>query len=412
MTKRTTYCLILFILILAACNPGDLEPGSGLTVPTTREPAATATESTNLSNIPIETVNAEFTRDAAASPTPTPWDVPSVTPPLTVPATDGPPPSPTPASPFPGFRYVTEAGIWQVDANGQPELITTRQDVKLSEDGSQALYVEEGDIWLFNFPVTETQNLTESSGRHHCCATWWPERPDTIIFGSWPSADDSGPSSGYLSVVQTDGSGYAVLSEGEANALPAGSPDGQQIAYDRGGSAWIYDYSTGTSTQLNLADYGVENVQRIAGPSWSPDGTRIAWTIAATNPDWRISVMVIDLVSNTAELYHTYENIGRGGWFPGPLWHPNGDWLAFVAEDVNPENFGVWVVNTSTGEEAYIGRGQNPIWSPDGRWLTYSEFGSSDGTEPANWLAQVDSWSHVNLEIPDDGRLLDWVSPG
>lgn len=232
------------------------------------------------------------------------------------------------------------------------------------------------------------------------------------MFGSWPSADDLGPSSGYLSVAQTDGSGYAVLSEGESNALPAGSPDGQQIAYDRGGTAWIYDFETGTSSQLDPAAYGVEDVQRTAGPSWSPDGTRIAWTIAATNPDWRISSMVIDLVSSTAELYHTYENIGRGGWFPGPVWHPDGDWLAFVAEDVNQENFGVWVVNSNTGEEVFIGRGNNPLWSPDGRWLAYSEFGSGNGAEPATWLVEVGSWHHVNLKIPDDGRLLDWVSPG
>jgi hypothetical protein len=27
-------------------------------------------------------------------------------------------------------------------------------------------------------------------------------------------------------------------------------------------------------------------------------------------------------------------------------------------------------------------------------------------------VAAAISWSHVNLEIPDDGRLLDWVSPG
>jgi Tol biopolymer transport system component len=409
MMKRFSFPLLFLVLFLAACTPGETEPAAdGL--PVTRvgvseEAAATTTVLTAL------TQTAAPTSTPYETPTPTPWDVPSSTPPVTIPATEGLPPTMTPVPSFPGFRYQTAEGIWQVNENGQPELLADRMGVVLSPDGSQAVYIEDSHIWLLDNAGGQTSNLTANMNRMHCCLQWPAERPDLLLFGSW-ATEEFGPSSGHLSIMNSDGSGYQVLVDGESGALPAISPDGQQIAYDTSGAAWIYDLNSGTSSRLDPAEYGVENVQRIGGPSWSPDGTRIAWTIAITNPDWRIAVIIFDLVNNTAELYHTYENIGRGGWFPGPAWHPDGEWLAFVAEEVIGENFGVWAINTVNGEEVYVGWGENPIWSPDGRWLAYSGFSTGSGSETPTWLVEVGSWYHLSVQIPDNGRLLDWVSPG
>jgi Tol biopolymer transport system component len=109
--------------------------------------------------------------------------------------------------------------------------------------------------------------------------------------------------------------------------------------------------------------------------------------------------------------FHEYENIGRGGWFPGPSWHPGGEWLAFVAEAADPEQFGVWAINVLSGDELFLGRGVNPIWSPDGDWLAYDRFASPDSGETVPALVAFGSWYPVNLYIPNGGQLLEWVLP-
>ncbi|MFZ0547090.1 MAG: hypothetical protein WAM60_16715 [Candidatus Promineifilaceae bacterium] len=415
MPKRLIYWTPILILFLAACVPGELEPGSD-GVPVTRQ-SSTATAPTMTQDAQLETESASSpptptppqTRDIQ-TPTPTPYV--TLDPSLTTTPFDPPAqtPTPTPVPPLSGFRYETAEGIWSVPADLQPHLITNHTGVTLSPDGTQALYTNQNDIWLLDVATGESRNLTESSGRVHCCPQWWPARPDTIIFGSWPDQNFA-QSTGQLSAVQTDGSNYTVLDENQSNASPAPSPDGRYIAYDRSGQAWIYDWETGESTQFNPADYGLENVLAIAGPSWSPDANRLAWTISENNPDWHIAVAVFDLSAGTAELFHPYQNLGRDGWFPGPAWHPDGDWLAFAAEDVNLDQNGVWVVSTLTGEETFIGQGQNPIWSPDGRWLTYVEYETRDNPLPRTWLVEVGSWYHINLWIPDGGHLLEWVQP-
>jgi hypothetical protein len=398
LMMRVKVLIVFLVLILAACTSGGEGTGSNDALPVTREAAATA------ANGVVTAVQTEPTTPATeAAATPTPWDVPSVEPALTPTAAEGPPP-------LSGLRYMTGDGIWQMDGGGQPVLLTNQSGAVISPDGTQALYIEEEQIWLLDTATGESRNLTAASGRVHCCPQWWPATPGTIIFGSWP-VENVGPSSGYLSAVQTDGSGYVILSEEQSNALPALSPDGRRIAFDQGGSAWIYDFESGTASQLAPAEYGLENVQRIAGPSWSPDGGRLAWTIAATNPDWRISIVVIDLTTNTAQQFHVYENIGRGGWFPGPAWHPGGEWLAFTTEDVDPERRGVWLINTLTGEELFLGPGMNPIWSPDGRWLAYEQYSSPDSSRLLPTLVEFGSWQQSSLPIPDGGQLVEWVLP-
>ncbi len=387
--------LIVITLFIAACTSGNLEPGSD-GIPITREAIATATAENSPTPINQET------------PLPTPASSLTLTPPSTAP--DLQIPTRTPVPPFPGFQFVTADGIWQVNGNWQPEMLTDNTNAVISPDNAQAIYLDAGDIWLLDLANNESRNLTEGLGRIHCCLQWAAVRSNQLLFGSWADID-SGPSSGHLTVMNPNGSEYTVLSENESNALPAFSPDGQQIAYDQAGSAWIYDYGTNTSSQLDPIDYGLENVQRIAGPSWSPDGSRLAWTIAIANPDWQIAIAVFNLQTMNVDLYHTYSNIGRGGWFPGPVWHPDGEWLAFLAEDIDPEKFGIWVVNTITFEEAFLGRGHHPLWSPDGRWLTYREFENNDSAGAKTWLVEVGSWHHINLFIPDDGRLLNWLLP-
>jgi Tol biopolymer transport system component len=317
-------------------------------------------------------------------------------------------PTPTPVAPLPGLVYSNKDGLWWVTA--APVLVTERGNARLSPDGLYAFYLDDDDIWLLELATGVERNLTGDNGRVHCCAQWWPARPGTIIFGSWPADADLGPSTGFLSVVDIDGSDYRVLDEeNQSNGLPSPGPDGQTIAYDRGGTSWLFRWETG-SERLDPIDYGLSNVVRIGGPSWSPDGEQLAWTVAITDPEWRIAVAVFDLASRTAYLLHPYENTGRGGWFSPPAWSPDGRWLAYLVEDINRDNRGVWVVSVDGSEEAFLGPGLNPIWSPDGRFLTFtgiSETGAAGETVP--WLVDPGSWYEIPLNLPPGSMVVDWL---
>lgn len=336
------------------------------------------------------------------APSPTRWTPTPVPPP-------GTRPTPTPVAPLPGLVFSNQEGLWWVTAG--PVLLTIRSDAMLSPDGLHLLYQQDDDIWIQVVATGEERNLTGGIERIHCCAQWWPARPDSIIFGSWPIGADIGPTTGFLSAIKIDGTEYRVLDEEfQSNALPGPGPEGQTIAYDRGGSSWIYRWDVG-SEPLDPAGFGLQNVVRIGGPAWSPDGQKIAWTVAIADPEWRIAVAVFDLPSGTARLLHPYENTGRGGWFPAPAWSPDGQWLAFATEDMVPEARGLWVVAADGSQEQFLGPGWNPVWGPGGRYLAYDALSDSTSGQSTPRLVVSDSWHQIPFALPPGSSIIDWLAP-
>jgi len=301
----------------------------------------------------------------------------------------------------PGFVFGTNTGLWKVGEDGQPRQILNRSDVVLSPDGTQALYTTpDADLWLIDLTTGEERNLTGTPDRMECCPQWWPARPGTIIFGSWPKDTDLGPSTGFLTTVQVDSSGYRVLSESQSNAWPAPAPDGQTIACDQGGTAYLYRWDTGP-VPFDPAAYGLP-VQRIGSPAWSPDGGRLAWVVGGDfGQGWRIGLGVFDLEARTARLLHPFEPRGVGGWPGAAVWSPDGQWLAYAiwpAADPNEE--GICVFRADGEEEHCLGPGGGPIWSPDGRRLAFRR-------DSALWLAEAGTWDL--LRVADDAWPVAWL---
>lgn len=341
-----------------------------------------------------------------------------------------------------GLVYRTTDGLWWVDPDGRPVLFydppdllgpdgrpvfSDQPDFLLSPDArpgageGMILWVQSGegeedtDVWVMDLATGEQRNLTAAAGRIECCPQWWPARPDVILFGSRPSGPYVGPDVGFLTSVRVDGSEYRVLvEESPSIALPGPGPDGRTIAYDREGTAWLYDWESGRHEPFDPQNYGL-SVQRIGSPSWSPDGHSLAWVVGGdfgSGGAWRIGLAVFDLEVDTGRVLHTYEPASIEYWPSGAVWSPDGEWLAYPAyyspavEYVERPVLRLERVDGTGGYEPAPGSGQvwgPPVWSPDSQWLAVSG-------ECAVFLSHVRTTQAQVTGFPRNAVAVAWIA--
>lgn len=219
---------------------------------------------------------------------------------------------------------------------------------------------------------------------------------DVIVFrwdGDHDPADDyidrrrSAETRGSIYAVKADGSGLSLLSPsaGDGRELggdrlaydtaPAVSPDGNRVAY-----ATLRHSEWGGNYDITVA--GIDGSERSelartresqSEPSWSPDGTRIAFvqdgylhTMAADGSDVRSIVPDIPAM-----------------WEP-PSWSPDGSRFAFRAWAWRDAPASLFVVNADgsrltkvaeAGNRAWPAGAWRPVWSPDGRSVAFVTIG-------------------------------------
>ena len=197
----------------------------------------------------------------------------------------------------------------------------------------------------------------------------WAPDGHTIAF-----IERCGPSGTFdLSVIGVDGSGLRrVYATATDDAEIDWSPDGSQVLFisEVSGNREIYLSDAGFTHIMNLTN----NSARDDWPAWSPDGTKIAFSSNMTG-DYEIYTMNTD-GTGLANLTHTPDaddggsNFGAGG----PSWSPDGQRIAFDSTRAG----GDWQVFTMSAAGAGVtqltedGRNREPAWSPDGRLIAFA----------------------------------------
>ena len=164
---------------------------------------------------------------------------------------------------------------------------------------------------------------------------------------------------------------------------PAWSPDDRWIYLDRAAQGpneicgWIYRVRP-DGRSLRRVTRGVHIDSR---PAPAPDGRRIALTNGGCEPGAECCwIGVVDLGGNPTSGLRMPTT--RGAQF-GPSWSPDGARLAFEVSDLDVGTSSIRVVDRDGSHLARITpRGLNaeePAWSPDGEWIAFAAWRKGAG---------------------------------
>jgi YVTN family beta-propeller protein len=199
------------------------------------------------------------------------------------------------------------------------------------------------------------------------------------------------PDGSHRTTVHVDVPGYV--------GVPSWSPDGTRIAFTlqsndnphpEGGNYDIYVANADGSNAVRLTHDRTDR-----SPVWSPDGTKIAYVRESST--LQIWVMNAD-GSDAQQLTHERDAAS-------PSWSPDGSEIAFVAWDGSDAN--IHIMNSDGSNVRRLtddAHEDEPAWSPDGLTIAFSSQGGS--RDPGIYAVAPDGTGVVELlSDPDPANL-------
>lgn len=235
--------------------------------------------------------------------------------------------------------------------------------------------------------ATDVPSQAQRTGASQTLTTVAASTTERIVF-------ESNRDSNYeIYVMNADGTGETRLTNNSASdSDPTWSPDGTKIAFlsDRyrtlPGATEIYIMNADGSGQTRLTTDETPHLFL----AWSPDGTRIAFTSSrAGNGD--IYVINVNDKSETRLTEHT-------AFDREPTWSPDGTRIAFVSQRGFDGTSAIYVMNADGTAEVRLTApnysDREPAWSPDGHYIAFT---STRGANDDIYLMNADGTGPVNL---------------
>ena len=270
-----------------------------------------------------------------------------------------------------------------------------------------------GEIYVINADGTGLRNLTNTPagigpGHESETAPQWSPDGSTIAFMKTVSLEPDGDETDTdVYTMRADGSGLTPLTTSHQEAATGGlswSPDGSRIAFtsERESSAQIWVMGSDGSGQTRITSTGTS-----FAPEWSPDGQRIAflnqqaaspeiWTV---NPDG----------SNPSQLTNE-----PGDHKADVRWSPDGRKLVYTfAYTPAGTQLGsdIWTMNADGSGKRNVtdSRSDNtsPVWSPDGSQIAFV-FGFGTGPNAEIRVVNADGTGPQTNVSMRQGYRPDW----
>jgi Tol biopolymer transport system component len=254
---------------------------------------------------------------------------------------------------------------------------------------------------------------------------------------------------GRLLLINADGSGQTVLTQGGniRDDKPSFSPDGTKIAFHR-------QILFRTDIFVMNAD-GTNPVAITSGPmppptvevfnlhpTWSPDGTKIAFSSNSSGKD-KLEIWVMNANGSGLVRLTTSVQIGADGFGPifssddNAVWSPDGLQIAFhstrnglgdrelyvmnadgtnqtrLTDNTHEDRYPTWspdsqkiaffgngmrIMNRDGSNVVLVpGGGGSPAWSPDGSRFAFEDLDPSNSFEVAIYVSKIDGTSRVRI---------------
>ena len=177
-----------------------------------------------------------------------------------------------------------------------------------------------------------------------------------------------------------------------------------QIAYEADGE--IYVINADGSGLTNLTN----NALRDINPTWSPDGSRLAFLRfrGGCSGDCYDSLDIYVVNADGGGETRIREGASiSDGWWGRPDWSPDGAQLVFRQAAATPYLGEIYVMNADgSGVVQLTGNGENnsgPTWSPDGSRIAYGRYDPSGSRVDQIHVMNADGSGNVQITNEDSG---------
>jgi Tol biopolymer transport system component len=172
-----------------------------------------------------------------------------------------------------------------------------------------------------------------------------------------------------LHIMDADGASPRTLFDagGKLTVFPSWSPDGKHIVFSMG-AFFDRPRKPGQVAMINADGSGLrmltEGEASSGFPSWAPDGKRIVYRVAGKGEQGLRILSLED--GKVTKLTAEYDNFSA--------WSPRGDLIAFTSfrdgdfeiYTIRPDGSGIRKLTNTRGNDAHL------VWSPDGKWIVFS----------------------------------------
>ena len=308
-------------------------------------------------------------------------------------------PSPLPAPPNGLLAFLRGGDVYLVNPDGSDARVVLHADgvpfrtVTWSPDGRQLAVGSDEAVFVLGPASLGARRVATGQ-----LAAWSPDSRQIAVID--PAAEAADGSNTIRIVRVVDGTAIREIptpAQSNVQVPLAWSPDGRWLAGQGGLRLVRFDVQTGLMAEIAA----VETRYPSAGPAWSPDGRRIAYTTWDAPDDGscrRSCTGTLTLVD--ADGGNPTRPVSKPSSQSQPAWSPDGQSIAFLDGAGSYADGGLWVVDLAT--RATKQQSDGPIgafgWGADGTSLGFER--RTDTDQGSTWtLARVSTDRRGEVEL-------------